>query len=71
MCYYQTPFNIALILEPVSNYNNVLRDQVNMEKSAYRIQNNIIRSKMRETAKEHVSNGLNDGNLKNESKDMK
>ena len=32
--YYQTPFNVALILEKVSNYNDVLIEQVNMVKAA-------------------------------------
>ena len=25
VCYYQTPFNVAVILEQMSNYNNTLR----------------------------------------------
>ena len=33
VCYCQTPFNVAVILEQVSNYDNVLRDQVDMEKA--------------------------------------
>ena len=59
-CYYQTPFNIALISEQVSNHNNVLRERANMEKSAHRIQNNmiseekILRSRMSAKAKEHI-----------------
>ena len=32
VCYYQIPFNVALILKQASNYNYVLRDQVNMKK---------------------------------------
>ena len=74
---YQITFNIALILEQMSNYNNVLREQVSMEKSAHEIQNdmisnnNIIRTRTRATSKEHVPNGLDDENVKNESKHMK
>ena len=77
VCYYQTPLNISLILEQVSNYNNMLREQVNMEKSEHGIQNNmisennIIRPRMRAIVKEHAPNVLDDDNLKNESKDMK
>ena len=33
--YYQTPFNITLILEQMSNHNNLLREQMNMEKGSY------------------------------------
>ena len=40
--YYQAAFNIDVILEQVSNYNNVLREQVNMEKASCRRQNNMI-----------------------------
>ena len=40
VCYYQTPFNIAVIIEQMSNYNNVLREQENIEKDAYVIKIN-------------------------------
>ena len=41
--YYQKLFNIALILEQVSNYNNLLREQLNIEKVAWMKRNNKIR----------------------------
>ena len=75
MCYYQTPFNIALILEQISNYNNVLKEQANKEKSA-RIKNNMIseehmiRLRMSPTAKEHTPNVSNDKNVNNERKSI-
>ena len=40
--YYQTLFSIALILEQVSNYNNLLREQMNMEKDTCMKQKNAI-----------------------------
>ena len=70
--YYQTTFDNALILEQVSNYNSILREQVKMEKSEHRIQNNIIseeniiRSGMSATAKEHAPNVSDEKNSKNE-----
>ena len=74
--YYKTLFNIALILEQVSNYNNVLREQANVEKYVHKIQNNmisdnnVVRTRMRATEKECVPIGLEDDNLNNEGKDM-
>ena len=41
VCYYKTPFNVAMILEQVSNCNNFLREQVSMEIAAKRRQNNM------------------------------
>ena len=55
----------------------MLREQASMEKSAHRIQNNMIsdnnfiRARMRAEATEHAHNGLDDDNLKNKSKDTK
>ena len=71
MLYYKTPFDIALILEQVSNYNSILIKKVNMEKAARRIQNNIfreensIRPRINATSKEHKQNGLDDRNVNN------
>ena len=42
VCYYQTPYNIALILEQVSNYKFLLREQIEMDKDAHAKQNNMI-----------------------------
>ena len=70
--YYQTPFNIALILEQVSNYNNLLREQTNTEKASWIRQNNMISdgnmfmSKLCATANEHTPKELDD---KNKDKD--
>ena len=30
-CYYQTPCNIAVIVEQLSNYNRMLREKIEME----------------------------------------
>ena len=60
VCYYQTPINVALILEQESNYNNILREQESAEKAGNRIQNNmiseekIIRPRMSVIKKEHM-----------------
>ena len=32
VCHYQTPFDVALILEQVSKYNVILTEQIRMEK---------------------------------------
>ena len=77
VCCYQIPFNIALILEQVSNYNNVIRDQSSVKKSVHRTQNNVIsdndifRTSMRATEKQYVPNDLDGDNLNNERKLMK
>ena len=74
VCYYQMPFSIALILEQVSNCNNLLREQVNMDKAACIRQNNMIseentfKSRMSVTANECMPNELDDKNIDNESK---
>ena len=44
VCYYQTPFDIALILEKVSNHNVLLIEQMIMEKVTRIKQNNMIRN---------------------------
>ena len=35
--YHQMPFNIAVIIEQLSNYNNVLREQANTKKAVFRM----------------------------------
>ena len=40
--YYQTPYDIALILEQVSNYNILLREQIQTEKETFAKQDNVI-----------------------------
>lgn len=71
VCYYQTPFGIALILDQLSNDNSSLREQEKMKKSEHRIQNNmiseenVIRSRINVTAKEHVPNMSDEKNVKN------
>ena len=74
VCCYQTPFNIALILEQVSNYNNVLREQVYIQEIACRRKNNmineehILKPRMNATSDKHAPNGLEDKNIENDSK---
>ena len=41
VCYFQTQFNIALILDKASNYNNMLRENEKIDKSEHRIQHNM------------------------------
>ena len=67
-CCYQTPINVALILEQVSNHYDMLRDQVKIEKSEHAIQydmgidENIFKSKISITAKENMPNVSEDKN---------
>ena len=74
--YYQTPFNVALILDQVSNHNNLLIEQMNTEKASCIRQSemisdeNIFMSKLCATANEHTPNGLDDKNIDKESKVM-
>ena len=42
VCYYQTTFKISLILEQVSNYDDLLREKTSTEKASCVIQNNMI-----------------------------
>ena len=42
VCYYQTPCNIAVILEQVSNCNVLLRKKMSMEKVTWKEQKNVI-----------------------------
>ena len=64
VCYYQTPYDIALILEQVSNYNILLREKIEMEKDTSTKQNNMISdensyaSKLCATANEHAPKRL-------------
>ena len=57
--HYQTPFDVALILEQVSNHNNLLREKMNR---------NMVVSKLSAIANEHVPNEMKD---KNADKDCK
>ena len=72
--YYQTPFNVALILDQVSNHNNLLIEQMNTEKASCIRQSemisdeNIFMSKLCATANEHAPKELNDKNTNNYSK---
>ena len=62
--YYQTPFNVALILEQPSNYNVVLREKMEMKKSTFMKQNNVFSdvnslvSKLCTTSNKHSPKGL-------------
>ena len=59
----QTPYDVALILQQVSNCDVLLKEQMSMEKVAWMKQNNVIsdakrfESKSCATAKEHVQKG--------------
>ena len=62
VCYCQTPHNIAVILEQVTNYNALLRETMSMKKTTWKQQKNATNEdnssevKLRATAKEHVHN---------------
>ena len=68
-CYYQMPFNVSLVLQQVSNHDNVPREQENTGKAAYRIQNNVIskenivRPNIGAATKECMPNVSNDKNV--------
>ena len=49
--YYQTPYNIALIVEQLSNYNVLLRDQIETEKDVLPKKNNLISDESRHVSK--------------------
>ena len=72
--YYQTSYNIRLILEQVRNCNNLLREQMSTEKASCAMQNNMIRdenmflSKLHATENECTPNELDE---KNKDKDSK
>ena len=74
--YYQTYFNIAVIIDQISDYNYLLREQANMDKAACIMQNNnsseekMHESRMSASAKEYAPYVSYDTNLNNESKDM-
>ena len=63
VCCYQTPFDIALILEQVSNHNVMLIEQIRMEKDTKTQQQDMIgdvkmfESKLSAKAKEHMHEG--------------
>ena len=48
---YQTPYNVALIVEQLSNYNVLLREQIETEKDGVTKQNNLISDESRHTSK--------------------
>ena len=74
--YYQTHFNVSVIVEQISNYNNVLREEANMGKATGIMQINksseekMCKSRMSAIAKECEPCVSYDTNLNNESKDM-
>ena len=76
VCCYQTPFNITLILEQVSNCNNLLREKMSIEKATCMNQSNVISdeksfaSKLRATENEHTPTGLEEKSEDNDSKVM-
>ena len=53
--YYQTPYDIALIVEQLSNYNIMLREQIEMEEDVFTQQNYKISDDSRCESKLSVS----------------
>ena len=49
--YYQTPYNIALIVHQLSNYNSLLREQIKTEEDALIKQKHKISDKKRHASK--------------------
>ena len=41
-CYFQTPFNVALIIEQLSNYDMLLRENIEIDKYFFMKQNNML-----------------------------
>ena len=74
--YHQTPFNIAVIIEQLSNYDKILREQANMEKAVCSMKINTMseekmcKSRMRATAKEHEPEVSYDANANKERTEM-
>ena len=48
---YQTPYNIALRVKQLSNYNMLLREQIEMEKDGLTKQNNLSSDESRHASK--------------------
>lgn len=45
--YFQTPFNVALIIEQLSNYNMLLRENIKIDKDCFMKKNNLISNEIR------------------------
>ena len=66
MHHFQTPFNVPLILEQVSNCDDLLREQMSTEKASCVRQHGVISdknvfvSKLCATANGHAPKGLDD-----------
>ena len=57
---HRTPFNVAVILDQLSSFNNMLREMIREEKT--------FDLRLSATAKEHVPNGLDNKNVNNDGK---
>ena len=74
--YHQTPFNVAVIIEKLLNYNNMLREQANMEKSVCSMkiitmsEKKMCKSRIRATAKEYEPCVSYETNENKERKEM-
>ena len=74
--HHETPFNVAVIVEQSSNHINVLREQVNREKSACSMkiialsEGKMCKSRMRARAKQHEPCVSYDANANKERKEM-
>ena len=72
--HYQTPYNVALIVEQLSNYNVLLRVQKKMEKDVFTKQNNLISDESRHASKlctsatEHMPKRVDRKSYGNDSK---
>ena len=72
VCHYQTPFDIVLILEQVSNYNVILTEQLGIEKDTRRQKNERIgdvktfESNLNAKAKDYMHEGHEEKKNNNE-----
>ena len=49
--YFQMPYNIAVIVEQLSNYNMMVREQIAIEKDGFKKQNTLISDEIRYKSK--------------------
>ena len=72
--YYQTPCNIASIVEQLSNYNSVLREEIETEEDVFIRQQckisdeNSHESKLSASATEHIRKRMEDKREENDNK---
>ena len=77
VCYYERAFNITVILGKLSDYNYMLKEQVDTRKDVQSAQSKMISKEHvlkpipRAKANEHLENELDDNKVIIESKDKK